>query len=166
MDKGIMDKLKNTTNNDIKSVVNKLEANSIYTVDMKMGSTSQGYAQTQKVSTNNYFITVANDSYASSTQLFRAASLIHEIIHAYYHSVVDGNKNPTTTPLNNFPALYQAYELKKYSGGTTVGQHDQMAKDYVDAMALALQEYYINNQPLLFPLASYEVFTDLAWGTL
>jgi hypothetical protein len=80
--------------------------------------------------------------------------------------VVDDNKNPTTTPLNNFPALYQAYELKKYPGGATVAQYDQMAKDYVDAMALALQEYYINNKPLLFPLASYEVFTDLAWGTL
>jgi hypothetical protein len=164
--KGIMEKLKNTENKDIASVINKLEANSIYTVDMKMGSTAQGYAQTQKVSTNNYLITVANDSYTSSTQLFRAASLIHEIIHAYYHSVVDDNKNPTTTPLNNFPALYQAYELKKYPGGATVAQHDQMAKDYVDAMALALQEYYINNKPLLFPLASYEVFTDLAWGTL
>ena len=164
--KGIMEKLKNTENKDIAYVFNKLGANSIYNVDMKMGSTAQGYAQTQKVSTNNYLITVANDSYTSSTQLFRAAALIHEIIHAYYHSVVDDNKNPTTTPLNNFPALYQAYELKKYPGGATVAQHDQMAKDYVDAMALALQEYYINNQPLLFPLASYEVFTDLAWGTL
>ena len=164
--KGIMEKLKNTENKDIASIFNKLEANSIYNVDMKMGSTAQGYAQTQKVSTNNYLITVSNDSYTSSTQLFRAAALIHEIIHAYYHSVVDDNKIPTTTPLNNFPALYQAYELKKYPGGATVAQHNQMAKDYVDAMALTLQEYYISNHPLLFPLASYEVFTDLAWGTL
>ena len=106
-----MEKLKNTENKDIAYVFNKLGANSIYNVDMKMGSTAQGYAQTQKVSTRNYLITVANDSYTLSTQLFKAAALIHEIIHVYYHSVVDDNKNPTTTPLNNFPALYQASHL-------------------------------------------------------
>jgi hypothetical protein len=164
--KGIMEKLKNTENKDIAAVLNKLGADSIYNVDMKMGSTAQGYAQTQKISANNYLITVANDSYTSSTQLFRAATLIHEIIHAYYHSVVDDNKNPTTSPLNNFPALYQAYELKKYPGGATVAQHDQMAKDYVDSMAMALQEYYLKTQPLFFKSTSYEVFSDLAWGTL
>lgn len=165
--KGVLDKLKNTTNNDIAAILKKLGANSVYTVTMQMGSTAQGYAQTQKISANNYLITVANDSYTTSTQLFRAAALIHEIIHAYYHSVVDDNVNPTTNlSLNNFSALYQAYELKIYPGGATVAQHDQMAKDYVDSMAMALQEYYINNQPLVLPLASYEVFTDLAWGTL
>ena len=41
-----------------------------------------------------------------------------------------------------------------------------MAKDYVDSMAMALQEYYLNNNPTTYPIPSYEVFTDLAWGTL
>lgn len=42
--KGIMDQLKNTTNNDIKSILEKLGANNVYKIDMKMGSTAQGYA--------------------------------------------------------------------------------------------------------------------------
>lgn len=93
--------------------------------------------------------------------------MVHEIIHAYYHSVVDDNNTPTTNlSLNNFPALYQAYEQKKYPGGVTVAQHDQMAKDYIDSMAMTLQEYYLNNNPITYPFPSYEVFTDLAWGTL
>jgi hypothetical protein len=165
--KAIMDKLKNSTNADIADVLAKLGANSVYTVNMKMGSTAQGYAQTQKISENNYLITVANDSYTTSTNLFRAAVLIHEIIHAYYHSVVDDNNNPTTNLLlNNFSYLYQAYEEKKYPGGPTVAQHDQMANDYIDSMAMVLEAYYISSTPLPFTIPSHEVFTDLAWGTL
>ncbi|MBP4141161.1 hypothetical protein J3S90_05025 [Flavobacterium sp. P4023] len=118
---------------------------------------------TQKISPNNYLITVANDRYANSTQLFRAAAMIHEVIHAYYHSVVDDNNSPTTNlSLNNFPALYQAYAQKTYPYGVTVAQHDQMATDYVVSMAMALQEYYYNNNPTPYPFLSYEVFTDLA----
>lgn len=165
--KAIMDQLKNSTNNDITKILTKLGANSVYTLDMVMGPTKQGYAQTQKISQNNYVITVANDRYTNSTQLFRAASLVHEIIHTYYLSVVDDNNSPSTNlSLNNFSALYQAYEQKKYPGGVTVAQHDQMAKDYVDSMALALQEYYLNNNTTPYSIPSYEVFSDLAWGTL
>lgn len=165
--KAIMDQLKNTTNSDITKILTKLGANSIYTLDMVMGPTKQGYAQTQKISQNNYVITVANDRYTNSTQLFRAASLVHEIIHTYYLSVVDDNNSPSTNlSLNNFSALYQAYEQKKYPGGVTVAQHDQMVKDYVDSMALALQEYYLNNNTTPYSIPSYEVFSDLAWGTL
>lgn len=165
--KAIMDQLKNTTNSDITKILTKIGANSIYTLDMVMGPTKQGYAQTQKISQNNYVITVANDRYTNSTQLFRAASLVHEIIHTYYLSVVDDNNSPSTNlSLNNFSALYQAYEQKKYPGGVTVAQHDQMVKDYVDSMALALQEYYLNNNTTPYSIPSYEVFSDLAWGTL
>lgn len=165
--KAIMDQLKNTTNSNITKILTKLGANSIYTLDMVMGPTKQGYAQTQKISQNNYVITVANDRYTNSTQLFRAASLVHEIIHTYYLSVVDDNNSPSTNlSLNNFSSLYQAYEQKKYPGGVTVAQHDQMVKDYVDSMALALQEYYLNNNTTPYSIPSYEVFSDLAWGTL
>lgn len=58
------------------------------------------------------------------------------------------------------------HELKKYPGGASIAQYDQMAKDYVDAIALALQVYYLKTQPLFFKLASYKVLTDLAWNTL
>lgn len=165
--KGIMEQLKNATNADIASILGKLGANSIYTVTMEMGATDVGYAKTQRISMDNYSIKVDRDRYTNSTQLFKAAALVHELIHAYYLSVVDDNNTPTTNlSLNNFSALYQAYEEKKYPGGVTVAQHDQMAKDYVDSMALALQEYYSNNSTIPYSNPSYEVFTDLAWGTL
>ena len=165
--KGIMAQLKNTTNAGIAAILEKLGANSIYTVTMEMGVTDKGYAKTQKISSNNYTIKVDGDRYKDGTQLFKAASLIHELIHAYYLSVVDDNNTPSTNlSLDNFPALYQAYVEKKYPGGASVAQHDQMAKDYVDSMALALQEYYFSNITFPYSNPSYEVFTDLAWGTL
>lgn len=166
----VLEDLRNATNNDIAAIFQKLGATQIYNVDMKMGSTLGAYGVTTKAGINSYVITIDGTRYTESTDLFKAAVLIHELIHAYYLSVVDDYNNPTTNlSLRNFSELYKAYEEKKYPGGPSAAQHNQMALDYVNAMASALQEYYYKNNPvdpIIFNNPSYITFTDLAWGTL
>lgn len=95
--------------------------------------------------------------------MFKATALIHEIIHAYFLSIVDDySSTPTTTPLTSFPELFEVYVKKKYpdSNNKTDAQHTEMANKYVDAMASALLEYDAGY------IVPYQVYKDLAWASL
>lgn len=159
--KGVMEQLKNTTNTDIANILAKLGANSIYTVNMVMKPAGT-YAETQRISKYNYEIRVDRDRYTDGTKLFKATALIHEIIYAYFLSIVDDYNNNPSTALPSFPELFEAYVLKEYPNSTDKqdAQHKVMADRYVDAMASALQEYDANY------LIDYQVYKDLAWGGL
>lgn len=167
--KGIMAQLKNATNADIANVITKLGAKNNYTVTMRMGAMQdpKNYAETNKVSKNNYLITVTPDTYTSSTKLYRATALLHEIIHAYMLSVVDDyNTYPTNTPFTDFPELFIAYVSKTRSTfNPTFAQHEDMANKYVDAIASALEEYQANTG-IPSTLADKQVFLDMAWSGL
>lgn len=159
--KAIMDKLKNTTNNDIAEILKKLGANSIYEVNMVMKPAGT-YGETQKMAKYNYEIRIDRDRYTNSTTLFKATTLIHEVIHAYFLSIIDDYNYTPSTNIANFPELFEAYVLKTYpnSGDKQDAQHKEMANKYVDAMASALQVYDSNFT------VPYEVYQDLAWGSL
>jgi hypothetical protein len=160
--KGVVEKLKKTTNKDVASILSKLGASSIYTVNMVMAPAST-YAETQKISNYNYEIRVDRDRNTSGTKLFKAAVLLHEIIHAYFLSIIDDyNNTPTYTLPLSFPELFEAYVKKTYpnSNDKKDAQHKEMADKYVDAMASALQEYDANY------IVPYQVYKDLAWGSL
>lgn len=160
--KEVMDQLKSATNADIASIMKKLGANSIYTVNMVMEPAAT-YAETQRISKNNYVIRVDRTSSTDGTKLFKATALIHEVIHAYFLSIVDDYNNyPTNAPMADFPTLFEAYVKKTYpnSNSTIDAQHKEMADKYVDAMASALQEYDANY------IVPYQVYKDLAWGGL
>jgi hypothetical protein len=166
--KGIMDQLKNTTNNDIKSILEKFGAGNVYTIEMKMGDMiyPQDFAETQKISKNNYLITVTQDTYTSATKLYKATALLHETIHAYMLSVVDDyNTYPTNAPFNDFHNLFKLYVEKIYSSNAVAAQHEDMAKKYVDAIASSLEQYHVNTG-----LPSYttdkQAFLDMAWSGL
>jgi hypothetical protein len=155
-----MDQLKSATKADIASIMKKLGATSIYTVNMVM-EPANTYAETQRISKNNYVIRVDRDRYTDGTKLFKATALIHEVIHAYFLSIVDDyNYNyPTNAPMNTFPELFEAYVKKTYPNPSDA-QHKEMANKYVDAMASALQQYDANYT------VPYQVYKDLAWGGL
>lgn len=161
--KAIMDKLKNTTNNGIAEILTKLGANSIYEVNMKLGTTPT-YAGTKRIDKYNYEITIDDSKYTSSTNLFKATSILHELIHAYFFSIIDDyNSTPSSNPFNNFPELFQAFVNKNYPGGDNkyvFAQHNQMTNLYVGAIASALQQYDGNY------LTPYQVYEDMAWGSL
>jgi hypothetical protein len=106
--KEVMLQLKNTTNADIANVLAKLGANSIYTVNMVMKPAST-YAETQRISKYNYEIRVARDQYTNGTKLYKATALIHEVIHAYFLSIVDDyNYTQSTVLPTYFPELFEA----------------------------------------------------------
>jgi hypothetical protein len=164
--KAIMDKLKNTTNNDIAEILKKLGANSIYEVNMVMGTMKKpgDFAETIPISKNNYLITVTKDNYTSATNLFKATGLLHEIIHAYMLSVVnDFSSYPTNAPFDNFPELFKIYVSKTNNVNNAIyAQHEDMANRYVEAIASAIEGYQANTG-IPYSLADKQVFLDLAW---
>jgi hypothetical protein len=165
--KGIMDKLKNTTNNDIKAILEKFGVGKVYSIEMKMGVMEypQDFAETQKISKNNYLITVTNDSYLGATQLYKATALLHETIHAYMLSVVDDyDTYPTNAPFNDFPELFKRYVEKINGTNADYTQHEDMANKYVDAIASSLDEF--QNTDFLNFISDKQVFIDMAWSGL
>lgn len=164
--KGVLDKLKNSTNNDIKSILNKLGTSKVYNVIIESDSKIQRPATSipGTAGTNNYNIKVSSN-YTSATGLFRASNLLHEIIHCYFFSLVDeytATNNPAI--FNDFPLLFQKFVDKTYPGSKDLAHHDEMANTYVNAIALALQEYNKYADPN--GSVPYQVYTDLAWGGL
>lgn len=161
--KGIMEQLKTTKTADIANVLAKLGANSIYTVNMLMKPAGT-YAETQRIpkSKYNYEIRVDRDRYTDGTKLFKATALIHELIQAYFLSIVDDYNNTPSTALPSFSELFEVYVKKEHPTSTekTDAQHLAMANKYVDAMASALMEYDANY------IIDYQVYKDLAWGGL
>lgn len=156
--KEVMEKLKKATNADIANIMTKLGAKNTYKVSMVMKPAGT-YAETEKISSYNYEIRVDRDRYTNGTKLFKATSLIHEIIHAYFLSIVDDYNHTPSTLLPSFPELFEAYVKKTYPNPSDA-QHKEMADKYVDAMASALQEYDANFT------VPYQVYKDLAWGSL
>ena len=172
--KGVFTTVKNTTICDISQVLAKLDANkSVYNTIIKSEVPSNGNpATTFPTSRFNYTIQISTD-YAGKTKLFIANSLIHELVHAYFLSIVDDyksnpNNNQNLYNLNSFPSLFQAYCDKKYPPTPSVSQnlhHLEMANYYVDAIARALQEFQ-TGIPVTEGTSPQQIFSDLAWGGL
>lgn len=162
-----------TTNSKIVDMLNKLNADfSKYNVNVISGDALGKPA----ISTSNtpfiYTTTISKSLYTSGTKLFKAANLLHEMVHVYFMSIVDDYKASGNSPrdynINNFPSLFQAYCDKKYppSLNTVANAHHlEMANQYVDAIASALQEYQTG---IAVPagVQPNQVYTDLAWGGL
>ena len=168
--KGIMEQLKMATNSDIANVMAKLDATNQYNLTMKMGTMTRpiNYAETIKVSKNNYQTTVTQDTYTSASKLYRATILLHETIHAYMVSVVDDyNTYPTNAPFTDFPELFKIYVSKiNKVDNAVIAQHEDMANKYVDAIASALEEYQTSTTGIPSSLADKQVFLDMAWSGL
>jgi hypothetical protein len=160
--KGVFQQVKNTTNCDFANVLAKLDANgSVYNTTIKSAVAPSGKpVQTVRNSAYNYTIYISTD-YVGETKLFIAASMFHELVHAYFMSLLDeynSTNSPNPSVYNDFAILFQKFVDKTYPGSSAVAHHEQMATDYVNAIAAGLQEY----QPGL----PQQVYQDLAWGGL
>jgi hypothetical protein len=172
--KGIFQQVKNTTVCDITEVLAKLGANkSVYNTIIKSEVAPSGApAQTVPNSPFNYTIYISTD-YVGKTKLFIATTMFHEIIHAYFLSIVDDyksnpNNNQNLYNLNSFPSLFQAYCDKKYppaQGTSSDLHHLEMANYYVDAIARASQEFQ-TGIPVAAGASPQQIYNDLAWGGL
>ena len=182
--KTVLTAVKNTIVADIAKVLAKLDANgSVYNTAMK---TEHNYytdvagivhqvtvpANTVKNSPYNYTIYV-NPDYAGKTKLFIASIMFHELLHAYFLSIIDDyranpNNNQNLYNLSSLPSLFQAYCDKKYPPVPGTAQnihHLEMANSYVNALARALQEYQTGT-PVPAATNPDQIYTDLAWGGL
>ncbi len=168
--KAVYEKMKNTTNTDIAAMLTKFGVTSDYNVTMKMGSMkkSRDFAETEKISKNNYSITFTENTYKDVTKLYKATVIAHEIIHAYMLSVVDDyNTYPTNAPFTDFPELFKIYVNKTNNvANASVAQHNDMADRYVDAIASAIQEYQLNETKTPASLTDKQAFLDMAWSGL
>lgn len=178
--KAVLEKLKNLKQNDIADIISKFASNSsIFTLNMKTGKveTSTNDAETSIVSTYNYNITL-NTNYINGvmegeinsppTTLSLATTLTHEIIHAYFISVVDEYKTFNSSKICDFPTLYDAYVMQNTPKGSSQSQveahHNLMATKYVNSIASTIQEFDTG-----IPVTSgfpNQVYLDIAWAGL
>ncbi|OXG00005.1 hypothetical protein [Flavobacterium araucananum] len=164
--KAVLNKLKNATNCDIANVFTKLNANNVYNVNIISGDAGNKPAYTSRSSKNNFTTILNNKAYTSSTQLYKAANILHEITHAFFLTLVEdyyGSDNPAV--FNEFPVLFQAYVNIKYPQQTEDKQHLEMANNYVEAIGAALQEFQ-TGVSLANGVKPDQIYTDLAWGGL
>ena len=168
---GVLNQVKNSTVCDIAQVISKLNiSNSVYNTNVKSEVAPSGApAQTVRNSIYNYTIYISTD-YTGKTKLFIAASMFHELIHAYFMSLKDDYYNPSSPDLgayNDFTYLFHYYVTLNAPSSINPADihHQQMATDYVDAIARALQEYQTG---IAVPSTSspIQVYSDMAWGGL
>ena len=126
-------------------------------------------AQTVRNSAYNYTTYISTD-YAGKTKLFIAASIFHEMVHAYFMSLFDDYYNanpPNLNAYNDFAGLFHHYVTLRNPDSVNAADvhHQQMATDYVDAIARALQEYQ-TGIPVPIGTSPNQIYSDLAWGGL
>ena len=116
----------------------------------------------------DYTITVSQ-GYTTSTSLFRASNILHEVVHAFFMSLRDDQLSGGSSAFfNEFPVLFQAFCDAKYPpspGERADLHHEEMANSYVDAIGAALQEFQTGIAPA-YGAKPDQVYTDLAWGGL
>ncbi len=96
--------------------------------------------------------------------------MFHEMIHAYFMSLFDDYYNanpPNLNAYNDFSGLFHYYVTLKHPSSINSADvhYQQMATDYIDGMARALQEYQTG---IAVPISTSpdQVYSDLAWGGL
>lgn len=168
--KNVLTNLKNTTVCDIAQVLAKLDADAmVYNTTIKTETLPNGNtspATTKWNSPFNYTIYIS-PNYTGKTKLFRASLILHEMVHAYFLSLKDDyfySNPPNLNSLSDFTNLFHYYVTLKYplSLNSYDFQHQQMATDYVDAIARALQEYQ-TGIPVPNTSQPNQIYNDLAW---
>lgn len=175
--KGIIGDLKNTINYDIATIIQKLDnPNSIYKTSIfnlqpsgpfNLAETNWDVNEQGFVKHYNYNIRLRPSFTNQATKLKIAATVIHELIHAYFLSLIDDCYVANNcTLLQTFPELWNFYVLNKNNGVLTnpISQHEELALLYVKSIAIALQQYH-TGVPFLSgePQQAYQ---DIAWGGL
>lgn len=175
--KNILDRLKNLEQSDIKKIMEKFNATKDYEVDIRAVDENLGI-NTQAL-TNwfggtgssrvpyNYWIKIKNDYLNQATDLSVASTILHEMVHAYFLSLIDDcNIENDCELLQSFPDLwnyYVAHNNQGVAGG--ISQHNQMAASYVRILAVALQEFH-TGEIVADDEEPEQLYKDLAWDGL
>lgn len=172
--KSLLNKLKNLSQSDISFILNKLGVNSTYTLNIitdypadpnALASTNWNTNASGNIIPYNYNIKIRPDYTSLGTDLAIAGTILHEIIHAYFLSLIDDcTQTSNCTLLQNFPDLWNFYVANQNNGVYTNGisQHNQLAQSYVNALGASLQEF-ITSIPLSANQTPEQVYLDIAW---
>ncbi|GAA6767678.1 hypothetical protein AAFH68_36280 [Flavobacterium sp. CGRL1] len=180
--KSSLDRLKNLKQNDITKMLQRFGSSiSPYDVSIQKGPTPlnpNGFGSTIRISRNNYQI-IINQDYLNGvtdlepnsppTDLSVATTIVHELIHAYFLSLVDQYQSSGSSPLTDFPTLFEAYVRSTQPGSTSNdladAHHAEIANWYIDIMASTLQEFNTGT-PVTQSANIQQIYKDLAWSTL
>ncbi|MFC4739955.1 hypothetical protein ACFO3U_08105 [Flavobacterium ponti] len=171
--KSVLTKLKNLNQNDISLILRRFgnvnsTFNLTFTTDYPadpndLASTNWVLDSNSNTIPYNYIIKIRTEETQISTELAIAGSLLHEIIHAYFLSLIDDCVQASNcTTLQTFPELWNFYVANQTGSPTNgISQHNQIAMSYVNIMGAALQEYVtgVSVQPGM----QTQVYTDVAW---
>jgi hypothetical protein len=169
--KDIVAKIKNLQQNDFAAIIAKLGgATTPYgvkispTATLNPGAAAETYASATSLYEYNIDI---NPSYLSTaTDLSIATTILHELIHAYFLSLLADYAYTGNTSLQSFPNLWDLY-VTNFNGDIpdellNLEHHNAIAVNFVNTIARGLQEYKtgipVNNSSQI-----QQLYKDLAW---
>ena len=175
--KSVLNAIRNSQNNDIATIISKLDNSpSLYKtkiVNLDLGTPAYTNGETNWTgaidgggiyTAFDYTIQINSNLINQGTKLEIYATTLHELIHAYFLSLIDDciASSSNCAPLQSFPYLWEQYV--NYINGnspnvtSSISQHNELATKYVDIIAAALEEF----QPGL----PNQYYKDMAWGGL
>jgi len=166
----ILRELKDQNLNDVTKILKDLGNDQSILITFESGYANGKPAISKPDGVCQYKIIISTD-YTTSTRLFRASNILHEIIHVQFMNIVYNfklNGYPEKDyDLNKFSDLFQAFCDKNRPPTDTEKEdahHLEMANKYVTSIAKTLEEFNRTNDPL--GLVKKQVYEDLAWGGL
>ncbi len=98
-----------------------------------------------------------------ATNLGKATTIIHEILHALIMSVIKNQGNPNNTDMTDYPEIWNEYVVLKTLADNTC-THETIGNFYTSIMAQALQEYITDTVPATAPFDP--IYNELSWSGL
>ena len=172
--KNILSVIKNLSHNDFAKIIARLGStdsiNSVFINPIQNFNLNTGnLAETSIIDVNNlysYNISIDSQYLTEGTKLSIASTILHELIHAYFYSLIADEYNTGNSTLNTFPELWDYYVVNMSNmtpGGSP--QHLVMAQNYVNVLGEALQEFD-TGVPVTSSNPLQQKYKDLAWGGL
>lgn len=178
--RAVYQKLLNLQQGDISIMIERFRIpSSIFNINMSTGQVQNNdpnvYGQTYPVKGSSTDVNmVFNQDYISGlgndsppTDLSVAATMAHEIIHAYLISLAQEYDSCGESCLSDFPTVYEAYvqsEIRKNTNVLPERHHEVIAGDYVYAIAETLEEFHTGSRGR--PGFPQQIYVDIAWGGL
>ncbi|WP_374174939.1 hypothetical protein [Flavobacterium tructae] len=179
--KAVLEKMKNLKQADLAKMLTRFNAaGSVFNINMSTGQVQNDnpnvWAQTTKTNgSNNDVNMVFNQDYIYGTgntnpptDLSVAATMAHEVIHAYLISLIQENKSCGASGICDFPTVYEAYvqyEITRNPNVLPDAQHELIANKYVNAIASTIQEFH-TGKLVVSSSSLKQVYLDMAWAGL
>lgn len=174
----VVNRIKALSQSNLATIISRFgNTNSIYTLNINSATPINPLALAATTWTvdaqgndipYNYNIDIHPNETAASSDLAIAGTLMHEILHAYFLSLIDDcQETGNCSTLGTFPDLWDYYFSTQNNGVfvNNASQHQTLALNFVNIMAAALQEFDTSvASPSGIPYTNInQVYIDVAW---